>query len=161
MRVLTRPGSVVMKQAAGNKPGVASPPPGVALIMVLIVLSILAMIGTPFVISMAHQDRESVNFAGGTVARLAAESARNHVVAGLEETVRGVEFEQEAELLEEERPAWITDTGPGRSRSTLRGGRSLRGSPGARSGTVIRRDRGERSPRRDNRRCAPEGRPAR
>ena len=108
---------------------------GVALIMVLIVLSILAMIGTPFVISMALQDKESVNFAGATVARLAAEAARNHAIAGLEDTVRGVEFGRESELLEEERPSWITDSAPGNTRSPLRTPRTLRGRAGDKTPT--------------------------
>lgn len=123
-----------------------------ALILVLIVLSILAMIGTPFVISMALQDRESVHFAGVSVARLAAESARNHAVAALEDTVYGVEFERERQILDEERPSWILSREGMPDRPRLRRPRSLRSQPGSRRGSVIRRDRGESPPPRETRR---------
>ena len=79
----------------GSTPKRGEPQPtrrGVALIMVLLVLSTLAVIGAPFVISMALQDKASSHFAGSVTARLAAESVRNHAIAGLAGSVHGVEY---------------------------------------------------------------------
>ncbi|MFQ5655519.1 MAG: hypothetical protein ACE5GW_12415, partial [Planctomycetota bacterium] len=56
---------------------------GLALILVVLVLSALALIGTPFVISMKLQERGSVHTVAQERADLAALSARNHAVAHL------------------------------------------------------------------------------
>ncbi len=56
---------------------------GMALILVVLVLTSLVAIGTPFVISMKLQERGSVQVLARQRAHLAAISARNHAVAGL------------------------------------------------------------------------------
>jgi hypothetical protein len=97
----------------------------VALILVLLVLSSLAVIGAPFVVSMLLHDRASRNFAGEVEARLAAEAARNHAIARLERTAHPVEWEEEAERLEAERPRISLQSGslrqPGRATASRRG----------------------------------------
>ena len=72
------------------------PHAGIALILVVLVLSALVIIGTPFVISMKLQEQGSVHTVAKEKARIAALSARNHAVASLfqthpsrEEGVRG------------------------------------------------------------------------
>jgi hypothetical protein len=75
---------------------------GVALILVLLVLSSLAILGAPFVVSMMLHDRASRAFAGATAARLGAESARNHAIAQLESTAYAVEWERRRQELETE-----------------------------------------------------------
>jgi hypothetical protein len=127
---------------------------GVALIMVLLVLSALAIIGAPFVISMALQDKASLNFSGAIAARHAAEGARNHAIAQLSPTVYGAEWEEEARMLDAERPR-----GPILSRSG-RSGAYSRGPDApprpARRGMITRRDLGEKSqPKREVRRGSP------
>jgi hypothetical protein len=113
---------------------------GVALIMVVLVLSALAIIGAPFVISMTLQDKASLYFEGQVIAREAAESARNHVIAGLERSVYGVEYEAEAEVLDQERPE-ISYPG-----SKARRGPTRRQPRSSRRGMVIRKDRGAEVP---------------
>ncbi len=56
---------------------------GMALILVVLVLTALVAIGTPFVISMKLQERGSVHVVARQEAHLAALSARNHAVAHL------------------------------------------------------------------------------
>ncbi|MCA8963068.1 MAG: hypothetical protein KDC38_21240, partial [Planctomycetes bacterium] len=56
---------------------------GVALIMVILVLTALVVIGTPFVISMKLQEEGGRQIAAQERARLAQVSARNHAVAHL------------------------------------------------------------------------------
>lgn len=114
---------------------------GVALIMVLIVLSILSMIGAPFVISMALQDRASLNFFAAVAARQGAESARNHAIAHLQRTAYGVEYESESAELEGERPAVVTDARPSAFSGSLRASSAPKRRGG---GMIVRRDLGER-----------------
>ena len=76
----------------------------VALIMVLIVLTTLALIGGPFAASMMIHDQASRNFAADQAAVLAAEAARNHALARLERTSYPLEYAREAVELESERP---------------------------------------------------------
>ena len=128
-----------MKRAKTLKSRESRRSPGVALIMVLLVLSALAMIGTPFVISMALQDKESVNFAGAILARQSAEAARNHAVAYLQDTAYGEEYEQEAKALDEERPDYQVRKSSDSRRSSLR----RPSSPRRQRGMVVRKDRGE------------------
>ena len=52
-----------------------------ALILVILVLSALVMVGTPFILSMKLQERGSVHTMAQKRADLAAISARNHAVA--------------------------------------------------------------------------------
>ncbi len=127
---------------------------GVALVMVVLVLSALAIIGTPFVVSMVLHDRSSKNFSGEVEARLAAESYRNHALAQLENSHVSVEWEDEKDELEEER-----EDG-GTRRTSLLGGRNKPGSrksTGRRSGNTQRRSligrgsKGGRSKRDDER----------
>ena len=56
---------------------------GMALILVVLVLTALVAIGTPFVISMKLQERGSIHTEARQRAHLAATSARNHAVAHL------------------------------------------------------------------------------
>ncbi|MGE3165110.1 MAG: hypothetical protein AB7O52_09410 [Planctomycetota bacterium] len=56
---------------------------GMALILVILVLSALVLIGTPFILSMTLQEQGSVHTAAQERARLGAESARNYAVAQL------------------------------------------------------------------------------
>lgn len=56
---------------------------GLALILVILVLTALVAIGTPFVISMKLQERGSVHTVADERAHLASTSARNHAVAHL------------------------------------------------------------------------------
>ncbi|MEM7235443.1 MAG: hypothetical protein AAF517_24940, partial [Planctomycetota bacterium] len=83
----------------------SSPRQAVALIMVLIVLSTLAVIGTPFVISMMIRDRASRSFAGDVATVQAAKAARNHAVARLEQLSYPAEWAREVDRadLEEQR----------------------------------------------------------
>ena len=116
---------------------------GVALIMVLLVLSALAMIGAPFVISMAHQDRASLNFAGTIAAREAAEAARNPAIAHLEKTAYGYEYEEEEEALDGERPRTsIRVSGKSARSGVARPG--LRAKPYKKRGMITRKDMGEK-----------------
>ena len=105
----------------------------VALIMVILVLSALAVIGTPFVLSMLLHDRASKNFAGRIAATRAAESARSHAIAELLETSRPVEWEREKEVLDEQRAE-------GPARTSLLGGRN-RSSRNRSAGALERRRR--------------------
>lgn len=66
--------SVVRRNRAQN---------GVALIMVVVVLTALMIVGTPFVISMRLHERGSFRTLGDRKAELARISARNHTVAHL------------------------------------------------------------------------------
>jgi hypothetical protein len=131
---------------------------GVALIMVLLVLSALAIVGAPFVISMALQDKASLNFAGSVVARQAAESARNHAVARLEDTVYSEEYKSEAEVLDAKRPRDYppaVSQGPaGKPYSRLQTGRHRPQRPGM----IIRKDRGEKVPEKPVQRSGKSGR---
>jgi hypothetical protein len=77
---------------------------GVALIMVLIVLSALAIIAGPFAASMMLHERSSRSFEASVKARLAAEAARNHAIARLTKTHRAIESDLEAADLEAIRP---------------------------------------------------------
>ena len=121
---------------------------GVALIMVLLVLSALAIVGTPFVISMALQEKSSVRFEGAVKARVAAEAARNHAMSILQRTHLAVEDEKEAEeagVLEELEQERSRSTRTSRNRST-RTSRNRRSSTRRRGrGVVIREDLGEKS----------------
>ncbi len=54
-----------------------------ALIMVVMVLAILVVIGTPFAVSMLLQEKSGHSFLEDARARFAAEGARNHAVAQL------------------------------------------------------------------------------
>ncbi len=54
-----------------------------ALVMVVMVLAILVVIGTPFAVSMLLQEKSGQSFLADTRARFAAEGARNHAVAQL------------------------------------------------------------------------------
>lgn len=114
---------------------------GVALIMVLIVLSTLAVIGTPFVVSMVLRDRASQNFAGEVRTLEAATMARNHAIARLERTSYPREYERERDRLSAERPRTQSQSGRGGSGSSpsLVTPRSI----------VERRDLGERGRERD------------
>ncbi|MBN1441189.1 MAG: hypothetical protein JXA90_00705, partial [Planctomycetes bacterium] len=119
-------------------------PAGVALIMVLIVLSCLAMIGIPFVASMMLHDRASRSFAAGVAALQAAQAARNHAIALLRRTAYPSEWEAEAEALEPERPRVSLHADGFRP--------SARTAFRERRGTVVRRDLGEaRAARRGGR----------
>lgn len=60
-----------------------------ALIMVVMVLAILVVIGTPFAVSMLLQEKSGHSFLEDARARYAAEGARNHAVAQL---VNGHDF---------------------------------------------------------------------
>ncbi|HVR74471.1 MAG TPA: hypothetical protein VMT52_09075, partial [Planctomycetota bacterium] len=124
---------------------------GVALIMVLLVLSALAIIGAPFVISMALQDKASLNFSGAIAARHAAEGARNHAIAQLSRTVYGAEWEEEARMLDAERPRGPILSQSGRSSPYSRG---FDAPPRPqRRGMITRKDLGEKTqPRREERR---------
>ncbi|HZN56639.1 MAG TPA: hypothetical protein VFD71_01090, partial [Planctomycetota bacterium] len=115
---------------------------GVALIMVLLVLSILAIIGAPFVISMSLQDKSSLNFSGAVAAREAARAAANHAIVHLEKTTYGYEFEEEEEVLDSERPA-------GSLRRDNRGTKSssVPRRSTAKHGLVRRKDQGEKETR--------------
>ncbi|MCZ6792590.1 MAG: hypothetical protein O7J95_03125 [Planctomycetota bacterium] len=96
----------------------------VALIMVLIVLTTLALIGGPFAASMMIHDQASRNFAADQAAVLAAEAARNHALARLERTSYPLEYAREAVELESERPGKKGRRRPVRGRGTvLRGPR--------------------------------------
>jgi hypothetical protein len=122
--------------------------------MVLLVLTVLAIVGTPFVISMALHDKASTSFSGRVLARLAADGARNHALVRLEETVYGKEWLAEERELEGERPERFQragSAGPGARRTVRR-------SFSDRRGTVVRRDLGE-SPRarRDRARSPGDG----
>ncbi|HLU47174.1 MAG TPA: hypothetical protein VK116_03790, partial [Planctomycetota bacterium] len=87
-----------------------------ALIMVLIVLSTLAVIGTPFVLSMVLRDRASQGFAGKVRAYQAAVMARNHAIARLEETSYPEELAREWEAVSsDEERSRLT---PARSRTS-------------------------------------------
>ena len=120
-----------------------SPGGGAALVLVLIVLSALAMVGAPFVISMALQDRESLYFAAASEARRGAESARNHAIAHLERTVYAVEFEEEiAELTKELPPSLPRVSGTLSPAGEPEARRAAR-TPRSRRGSVVRRDLGE------------------
>lgn len=54
-----------------------------ALVMVVMVLAILVVIGTPFAVSMLLQEKSGQSFLADTRARFAAEGARNHAIAQL------------------------------------------------------------------------------
>ncbi|MBI3096705.1 MAG: hypothetical protein HYY93_00435 [Planctomycetes bacterium] len=56
---------------------------GLALLIVLITLGVLAVIATPFAISMMLQERSSRNYQKDVQARMAAEGAKNHAIAAL------------------------------------------------------------------------------
>lgn len=56
---------------------------GLALLIVLITLGVLAVIATPFAISMMLQERTSRNYQKDVQARMAAEGAKNHAIASL------------------------------------------------------------------------------
>lgn len=125
--------------------------------MVLLVLLALAIIGTPFVISMAFQEKAAIQFEGGVKARVAAEGARNHAVARLHQTHRAVESEigargsEKGDVLQEYQEAGLlaaesSETAVGvraRSRTERRRTTSRTRS---RRGTVIREDLGEGIP---------------
>ncbi len=114
---------------------------GAALIMVLVVLTILLLVGAPFVSTMIVQDRESHHFSAAVKARLAAEGARNHAIARLHETVYAVEWEEEIANTE------AVDTTGRRRRLAARSSSPRREEVrGNREGT--RRDRRENSTRR-------------
>jgi len=70
---------------------------GVALVMVLLVLTALAILGTPFVVSMTMQERSSYHFDGEVKVRLAAQAAAQHSMAQLSRSVRAAESAREAE----------------------------------------------------------------
>lgn len=132
---------------------------GAALVLVLIVLSALAMIGAPFVISMALQDRESLYFAAASDARRGAESARNHAIAHLERTVYAVEFEEEIADLERELPPSLPRVSGTLSPAGDPGARRVARTPRSRRGSVVRRDLGEETrSARDARSSARAGR---
>src|SRR5262245_46446411 len=121
---------------------------GVALIMVLLVLTALAIVAGPFAVSMSLHDRQSRRFEGEVKARLLAEGAGTRARAHLERTGTARESDAEAEELEALRPP---DPTPGSTyraapRSIYDGGRSggrsgLRGQ-GRRQGVVRRADLG-------------------
>jgi hypothetical protein len=77
---------------------------GVALIMVLLVLTAMAIVAGPFAVSMSLHDRQSRRFEGEVKARLAAESIRNRAIAHLERTLAARESDAEAVELEARRP---------------------------------------------------------
>ncbi|MBI4585236.1 MAG: hypothetical protein HY717_14580 [Planctomycetes bacterium] len=124
---------------------------GVALVMVLLVLTALAIIGAPFVIAMVLQEKSSMNFDASVKARRAAEAARNHAIALLEKTARNAEGEEEAEK------AGVDDqprlkTGRFSLSSEKRRPSRRSSSSQQRRGMVIREDQGEkREPKRRER----------
>jgi len=124
----------------------AGPASGVALIMVLLVISALAIIAAPFAVSMLIHDRSSRAFEGEIKARLAAEGARNHAMARLVNTVGALESQAEAEELEALRPPDPTRRGevqPG-MRPGARSGASAPAPRRSRRPTAVRRaDLGE------------------
>ena len=67
---------------------------GLALILVILVLTALLAIGTPFVLSMKLQERGAVHTVAQREAELAARSARNHALAHLFSTHDSREREQ-------------------------------------------------------------------
>ncbi len=132
---------------------------GVAIVMVLLVLLALAIIGTPFVISMALQEKSSIQFEGGVKARRAAEGARNHALARLHETHRAVENEivarsaPEGDILEEYENKGVLDEESKQTKASIKirsntKRRSTTKDRRRRRGTVIREDLGEKAPRR-------------
>ena len=127
---------------------------GIALVMVILVISALAIIGAPFVVSMMLHDRASQNFSGAIKARQAAESYRNHARARLERSHASVEWEAEKDALEEEREQG------GSRRTRLLGGGTSRNRIGRRtSGSTSSKGRvggGDRG-REERGRQLPEG----
>jgi hypothetical protein len=79
-------------------------PRGVALVMVLLVLSVLALVAGPFAVSMALHDRQSRRSEGEEKARWGAEAGRNHAIALLSKTHTARESDLEAVELEKLRP---------------------------------------------------------
>ncbi len=126
---------------------------GVALIMVLLVLSVLAIVGAPFAISMMLHERAARRFEGNIKAYHAAKAAINHAISHLARTLAAEESDAEAVELEEKRPP-----DPSRKSSYQPAPRDRYGrvAPRAgrknsphRQGLVVRRDLGEKSaPRR-------------
>lgn len=75
---------VVRAADTSKEGGVVTPKTqGMALILVVLVLSALVLIGTPFILSMTLQEQGSVHTAAQERARLGAESARNYAVTRL------------------------------------------------------------------------------
>lgn len=75
--------SEARKSTSGSLPQRSPQERGMALILVILVLSALLMIGTPFVLSMILQEQGASQSVAKERARLAAHSARNHAVAHL------------------------------------------------------------------------------
>jgi len=110
-----------------------------ALILVVLVLTALVAIGTPFVISMKLQDRGSVQTVAREEAHLAALSARNHAVAHLfathasresdavdDEGVPAHKVDDTAELQAEFAEAFALDGDADGAAYAMRGGASER-----------------------------------
>ncbi len=123
---------------------------GVALIMVLLVLSALAIVAGPFAVSMTLHERASHRFGGEVKARLAAEGARNHAIARLQGTLRALESDLEAVELDELRPRDPGERSSYRPAPSFRlfglgGSRTPRRSRGGSRRSLVRRaDLGER-----------------
>ena len=124
---------------------------GVALIMVLLVLSTLAVVGVPFVLSMVLQDREAHYFADRIKARFAAEAARNHAIARLQDTAYSSEWEREAEQVDAGRSRVRLEAAPASARRGTPK-KKRRNTLESRRSRVVRKDFGEKSRRSSGKR---------
>jgi hypothetical protein len=136
-----------VRRAAG--PAALCREQGIALVMVLIVLTVLALIAAPFVVAMYLQELSSARFDGQVKSLKAAEAARNHALAHLRATATVREVEEEAESA-----GVLVETGAGRLRPST--AQELRKSTRTRAkarprGNVIREDLGQSRRDRDRR----------